>query len=240
MSRLLVDIGNTRIKLALQDEGGLRALSPLTRGDAFQAELANAVGEGMVESIRVASVSQRRDARFIEALRMLGVPTKVVDCCLEGGPVSNAYAERCALGVDRWLAMVGAFRHAGGPLCVVDAGSAITLDAVAEDGRHLGGAILPGIHATIEAMRDLGLEIEGVSPRFGLGTSTASCVDAGVGFALRGAVHAVTRLFSTPPLIWITGGDGPLVGQLLQCDARRDPLLVLRGLADLEMEGDRQ
>ena len=57
----------------------------------------------------------------------------------------NGYRDPAQLGVDRWLAMCAAWQQFPGSLCVVDAGTAVTIDVVAADGAHSGGLILPGV-----------------------------------------------------------------------------------------------
>ncbi len=80
-------------------------------------------------------------------IRWLEVPGK---CC----HVRVAYESPADLGIDRFCAMVEAHaRHSGRPLAVINAGTAITLDVVAADGQHLGGLILPGWRAQLEALR---------------------------------------------------------------------------------------
>ncbi len=117
-------------------------------------------------------------------------------------------------------------------MCVVDAGTAITIDAVSADGKHLGGMILPGLAFMTRYFRDdLGLSVHEISPRFTLGSSTQQCIDAGISTAIRAAVHAAMVMFQLPPpCLWVTGGDGEQVRRMLPFESRYDPLLVLRGL----------
>ena len=61
------------------------------------------------------------------------------------GGIQIAYADPARLGVDRWLAMLAAYREFAGPVCVMDLGSAATVDLVNADGQHQGGYIVPGI-----------------------------------------------------------------------------------------------
>ena len=49
------------------------------------------------------------------------------------------------MGVDRWVAMIGARSEFRGGLCIVDAGTAVTIDAIDKNGNHLGGQIIPGL-----------------------------------------------------------------------------------------------
>jgi type III pantothenate kinase len=71
------------------------------------------------------------------------------------GGVQSGYTEPEKLGVDRWLALVGATDFAPVDKLIVDAGSAITIDLLTKDGIHLGGAILPGFNTTIERFKQV-------------------------------------------------------------------------------------
>ena len=113
-----------------------------------------------------------------------------------GGGVRNAYDEPGKLGVDRWLAIVGAVARYGIPVVVWDLGTASTLDAVDTSGRHLGGMIYPG-PATMAASltRDTRLivppDLEGASTD--PGQSTSSCIQNGVFGAQIGALNMFLR-----------------------------------------------
>ena len=66
--------------------------------------------------------------------------------------VTNAYDVAADLGVDRWAALVGAHQGSSGPVCIVDCGTAITIDALSPAGEHLGGLIMPGITMLAELL----------------------------------------------------------------------------------------
>ena len=85
-----------------------------------------------------AAVAGLLRGRFRRELRLAQVSR-----CWAG--VTNQYADLQSLGVDRWLAMLAAFRQGGGGACVVvDGGSALTVDVVDGAGLHRGGYIVPG------------------------------------------------------------------------------------------------
>ena len=71
------------------------------------------------------------------------------------GDVVNGYPNPQGIGVDRWLAVLGAASLTDKDAMIVDAGSAITLDLLKADGRHLGGAILPGFNTSIERFKKI-------------------------------------------------------------------------------------
>jgi len=149
----------------------------------------------------------------------------------------NSYEEPQRMGVDRWLAMAGARGQGEGPFCVVDAGTAITVDQVDGDGRHLGGWIVPGpalaAGALFTGTARIPQELADAAPSWGC--STAECVAAGMDQALRGLgqriVAAGMELHGAAIPILGTGGDGERLLQWLGPDAKLAPDLVLEGLA---------
>ena len=68
------------------------------------------------------------------------------------GDVINAYADPGQYGVDRWAALLGAHALYHDPVCIIDAGTAITVDLLDASGVHHGGRILPGLHMMREAL----------------------------------------------------------------------------------------
>ncbi len=232
----MLDIGNTRIKVASDERGDLRSLGAVSREGEWRAGLEALLGAvSGFDSMRVATVSTRRDREVLAFLAGFSVRLSVMDACPSDGPIVCAYADHRQMGVDRWLAMYAAFRQEHSAVCVIDAGTAITLDRVDAQGRHLGGAIIPGIPAMGESLRALDLSLGRLRPRLGLGASTQECIEAGFGLAIHGLVGTAVRDSDPPPSIWLTGGDGAYVARLLGREARVDPLLVLRGLSLIEM-----
>ena len=157
--------------------------------------------------------------------------------------VSNAYAVPENLGIDRWAALIGAHHHCKGALCIVDCGSAITLDMLAADGVHHGGLILPGV----EMMRQMLLKNTALNNTFStqacanlFATGTEDAMNSG---ALYMVVAAIDRIVAdmaaalgSPADVVLTGGDASRIMTLLACPARHDPGLVLKGLAILAGE----
>ncbi len=233
MSRLLIDIGNTRIKFACQDDRGLRSLLAIDRANwgHEQAIRVSAACEGL-RDVLVSTVSARRDGQLIDSFEAFwGIAPTIIDTCRRSTLIHCGYEREYELGVDRWLAMIAAYKYSERSVCVVDAGTAITIDAVSADGQHLGGMILPGLAFMMTYFRDdLGLSVREISPCFTLGSSTQQCIDAGISTAIRAAVHAAMMMFQPPPCVWITGGDGEQVRRILPFESRFEPLLVLQGL----------
>lgn len=241
--KLLIDAGNSHIKWAVL-EG--RRLGPLQAG-ATEPEfsLPPALFEGEApEAVIVSNVAGRGIATAIrdEARRRFEVEPQFVTATEEAFGVRNAYARPAQLGADRWAAMIGAFLEYGGPVCIVDAGTAFTVDVVAVDGLHLGGVIVPGIELMIGSLRGRTSDIaalEAALPAAGsrmLASNTADALRNGALHALVGLVERViaeveARIGAELPVV-ISGGDGERVRDALDRSATYNPALVLRGLAE--------
>ena len=154
--------------------------------------------------------------------------------------VRCAYAEPARLGADRWAALLGARGLTGGPCLVVDAGSALTIDAMAAPGRHLGGWILPGLAMMVGALEartgDLAHFRRASAMRVsdGFPTDTRSAMEEGARLAALGAIAAAQAQLAqhagAPPRLLLAGGDAPALHSALE-NAELVPDLVLRGLA---------
>jgi type III pantothenate kinase len=152
--------------------------------------------------------------------------------------LKSAYTQPEALGVDRWLAMLGGLqRKRGAPFCVVDAGSALTIDFVDGGGAHLGGYILPG-----EALMERCLFENTGRVRFDAiddsgaltpGRSTAEAVRGGLRLAQAGAVREALRLVRDKlpePSVLLTGGGARNLADALHGESELLPELVFEGL----------
>ena len=147
----------------------------------------------------------------------------------------NSYEDPSRMGVDRWLAMLAGRHCLNGRICVVDAGSALTIDIVAADGRHEGGYIIPGATLMEQALSrdtDRVRFEEDVDHALKPGKSTAQAVRHGIALAQAGAVRlALESLEIDEQQLLICGGGGNSLRQLLGGVGQHKPDLVLEGLA---------
>ena len=244
--QILVDIGNTRIKWAQVEDGRLANIGNAVHRDLREHALASfaaALPQRATRAIvaNVAGDAIGRDLKELLRIRARITPEFVVVRAEQFG-VRCAYADPSRLGVDRWIAVLAAHHLASGAACVIDAGTAVTFDAVDAHGMHLGGLILPGprlVASTLDSNTDAigATQSPGVRPQ-GLdllGKSTNAAVGNGAMLALTGALEraigAVESSLKERPKVYLTGGDaGALQGWLeSDVDLRRD--LVLEGLA---------
>lgn len=246
---LLVDAGNTRIKWAGLENGALQSgAALLRRGGADDIEVLSASWGGMSAPARVlvASVAGPGFRGLLTAWsrRCWGVEPEFICSQPEGFGVTNAYPDPRRLGVDRWLALIAAHRAHTGPVCVIDCGTALTIDAVAEDGVHLGGLIMPGLGLMRRSLLDNTADIraaalEGVSPQGKalLANDTHGAVMGGTLYAAVAAIERIMRDLGEQIegrlTCLLTGGDSDAILPLLSTnfELHHEPDLVLQGLA---------
>ena len=146
--KLLVDIGNSRMKWAWLDKDGLANPGSMPHGGQVPRQALDAVratGHRPAAILVASVVVPALTTAIVESLRQaLAASVLIAQTEAAAAGVRNGYVEPRQLGVDRWLAMLAAFARYKTAVCVVDAGTALTVDAVAPDGRHLGGMMVPG------------------------------------------------------------------------------------------------
>ena len=246
MAVLLVDIGNTRIKWAYLHRGHMgrchAAVHSAWSSSTYGARLFGKVPSQLWVSSVAAPEVNRALAR---AARRAGITARFVSVPRRGGGVRVGYLEPWRLGVDRFVAAVGAHGlFPAGPVCVVGVGTAMTIDLIGSDGRHRGGVIIPAPGLMVETLftRTHGIQrrARGGSARGGAGffaRSTRGGVLQGACYAAAALVDRAAleaqALLGRSPLVVLTGGEAAAVRPLLKSPAVGVPDLVLRGLAVL-------
>lgn len=252
--KLLVDLGNSQLKWAFGTAAGLLAVGDASHG--AEPELAAIFRAGYApDEIRVANVAgDAAGARLAEALRAhFGLTPSFARSAPGGAGVRSGYADPAQLGIDRWLAICAAFAQYRGALCVVDTGTATTIDLVNGAGDHEGGLILPGMTlmqsallgntANLARLSSGGpASVQGPGTRaITLGRDTAAAIQHG---AVEATACLVQACLGVPPgtdgsgrrLLVLTGGSGPLLkAAVLRKEGgirlEYRPHLVLEGLA---------
>jgi type III pantothenate kinase len=232
---LQLDVGNGSTKWRLMHDGKLASRGTY-RADEPDSEqrLLGCCTE--LQQIWVSSVAAPAAEQSLQAMLMArwGVQPWFARSTASVGELRNSYADPARLGVDRWLAMLGARARVTGRFCVVDAGSALTLDIVAADGAHEGGYIIPGPFLMERALLiDTGQVRFAENAEYKLcpGRSTAEAVRHGITVAQVGALREVLRQAE---------GEGEL--HTLFCGGGGRPLMELAGVSgtlapDLIFEG---
>jgi len=244
--KLLVDIGNSRVKWATLDGARLgeqqaASYSAWTQHD-WRRSLFAVPG---IDEVIVASVSEAPSAALDSAAELaIGRRATFVATSEQAAGVRNAYREPRLLGVDRWLAIIAGHAATGGDCCVADIGTATTFDAVTASGEHLGGFIIPGPRLMVHSLHGGTADLAGRSAASGsaggapLADNTRDAIERGCRLAVaalvdRGVADVEARLGTRAGLL-LTGGAAATVMPLLRSRATLVPDLVLRGLAVLD------
>jgi len=239
---LLADIGNTRIKLATAHGSDVQALATLVHADRDpDAEISAVLAQsGRPESVWISEVARASVGdRLASAVRSRygNLPIRRPRSRAQWLGVRNAYAEPARLGVDRMLAMIAARALERGAALVVGAGTALTMDALSEDGTHLGGSIVPGPELMQRAVvaRTARIEQRVAGRVAAFGSSTEDGLASGAWGAAAGLVERGWRALRDHPggafTVWMTGGDADHLAGMLPFPVRLEPRLVLIGLA---------
>ena len=141
------------------------------------------------------------------------------------------------VGVDRLLDGLAAHQKYGGPLMVVDFGTATTFNVIDEGGNYCGGAIAPGINLSVEALHTAAARLPRVSvgrPQAVIGRNTVVAMRSGIFWGYIGLIEGLARRimteFGAPMKVVATGGLAPLFSEGTQIFERIDPELTLDGL----------
>jgi type III pantothenate kinase len=245
--KLLLDVGNTRIKWATSANGALQDADQLVHRSDPETSVASLLDRCALppDQVLVSNVAGADFSRVISA----GVSSRWNQSAefarsqSSAGWLRNGYQDFSQLGVDRWLAMLAAAGRYRKAICVVDVGTAVTVDQVDERGQHLGGIILPGLDLMRQALTgntgDLErLAVSGAIARQNeaqlLGRSTDAAIAKGAIAAIRAVIEECRASLlhgDSDPVLVITGGDAPCIIPHLRVAAEHHPSLVLEGLA---------
>lgn len=238
---LQLDVGNSSAKWRICRDSEIVNRGTYRHGDSAAFDQLLCVAEKPAQ-IWVSSVAgPELEATLQEQLqRRWGVQPWFARTQARCGDLVNSYIEPGRMGVDRWLAMIGARMRCPDRLCLVDAGSALTIDLVAASGKHEGGYIIPGPALMERALlldTDRVRFDENVDYSLRPGASTAEAVRHGTALAQAGAVALALRQAGNPePALFFCGGAGKTLQQLLGHGGDYAPDLVFEGLEVMARE----
>jgi type III pantothenate kinase len=249
--RLLIDAGNSRLKWNLSDDEGVSLLQQTRaipwRDTELTAEM-DAQWQGLrdIHSVWLSNVAgealQQTLQHWLQQHWQLDLNIAGAEATWLG--VTNGYRDYTQLGVDRWLTLLAC--HALLPqqdACIIDCGSAITVDVLTGEGKHLGGMILPGPDLMLQSLLT-GIHVPESSGVVGrdqrqdagqwLGQSTAECIEQGIRHSSLGFLEHIIALMQQTlgnnSRIVLTGGDAPQYLSHITQDVAHYPDLVLQGL----------
>lgn len=243
---LTIDIGNTNIVLGVfgkKLKGSWRIGTRLREtSDEYGVLLTDLFGTSGIKTTRItgvilSSVVPPLTPTFIEmSQRYFSRDPMVVDTEMETG-LDILYEPARDVGADRIVNAVAAYSRYGGPIIIVDFGTATTFCAVSKKGKYLGGAICPGFTISAEALFQQTSRlprVDLVKPKSVIGKDTASSIQAGLCYGYPGMVdalvHKMKQELGENTRVVATGGQLNQVLPELSSIDEVSPLLTLEGL----------
>ncbi len=236
-----IDVGNTQILIGLLEGADLvdqwrLATNADRTSDEYSVLIGQLIGDVPVDGVAISSVVPRATAALRDmATRYFGFSPLVVEPGVRTGmPILTDDPKE--VGADRIVNAIGAYDRYGGPTIVVDFGTATTLDAVSAKGEYLGGAILPGIEVSMDALfarADRLYRVELVEPRSVIGKSTIESVQAGAIYGFSAQVDGICRRMEDELgecTVVATGGLSGMIARYSASIQELDPWLTLHGL----------
>lgn len=233
MRILAIDAGNTRIKWGLwDDEWAILDAVPTTHVESL-AEVWHTLPT--LDVVIACSVAGTHVRKWLEQLwRDRGYTLRWLTSQSEQCGVRNSYRDPHTLGADRWAAIVAARHQVHGSALVVNAGTAVTINALSSSGEFLGGLILPGLDLMAAALASGTAGLPRAPGAFSVfPDNTADAIAAGAIQAVCGAVERVALAMAqidTAPQLLLSGGGASTLQPHLAQPALVVPHLVLEGL----------
>jgi type III pantothenate kinase len=249
MSFLAIDVGNTRLKWAQYSSPQPGAA--LLRHGAVFLETIDSLADTEWKSLAppssmlgcvVAGDGVKR--RVAEQLELWDIEPRWVVSGAAACGVVNGYEHPNRLGVDRWVALIGARHHVlargpARPVLVVMVGTAVTVDALDTGGRFLGGLILPGFGLMLRAleMGTAGLKAP-TGEAVAFPTNTSDALMSGGADAIAGAVDRMRRRLMArtgqEPALVMTGGAAVKLAPITELPFETVDTLIFEGLLQLQ------
>ena len=244
---LVVDAGNTNVVFAIRDSSGWRGTwrirtDPQRTSDEYAVWLLTLITHAGLrkEDVSTAVIGTVVPAALYHLRRLcrewFEVEPLIARASLDWGfeiRVDNPDE----VGADRLLNALSGHRRFGGPMIVVDFGTATTFDVVDGTGAYLGGAICPGINLSIEALHQAAARLPRIGigrPQSVIGRSTVPAMQSGVYWGyiglIEGLLGRIKAEFGGPMKVVATGGLAPLFAEGTMMIEHIEPDLTLDGL----------
>lgn len=239
MIRLLIDVGNTNIKLAWVDDAQWSPVVTLPSASVCdlngyldeycgprvqQVWVSNVAGESLAQQIVVACELRHWTPYFIKA--------EVQQC-----GVRNGYECTVQLGCDRWAALIAAWHQVGAACLVVNSGTATTIDALSDEGEFIGGLIMPGLKLMQDSLSaSTAMAKSAVGAHSAFPTNTADALFNGAIQATLGAIQRQQAQLEVAVPVLLSGGAAALLSPQLAMAPMTH--LVLQGLLLIAQEMD--
>lgn len=244
---LAIDIGNTNITVGLFQSqrlishGRISTQGPRTVDEytiTFRGLLDNLQAKRQaIDGVILSSVVPKATAPLKQALRPLVNPKPLVVGESIRAPILNRYRIPSQVGQDRLVDAAAAYHLYGGPVIIIDFGTAVTIDLVSKKREYLGGIIVPGIEVALEALTTRAALLPKINlspPRELLGRDTVGSMRSGIFFGYSalcdGLVVRLKDKHATKAKVVATGGHASLISPYCRTIQKINPHLTLQGL----------
>ncbi|MBI4743812.1 MAG: type III pantothenate kinase [Actinobacteria bacterium] len=245
---LAIDVGNTQTVIGIfEDKELISSWRISTDADKTADELIIILSDFLslknfslsgIKAVAISSVVPHSTMALEDLTRRyFGFEPLVIGPGVKTG-ISIQYDNPREVGADRIVNAVAAYEAYGGPLIIVDFGTAATFCAVSKNGEYLGGAIAPGIEISSDALFNKAARLSRVDlqkPKTVIGKNTVSSLQSGIIYGFAGQVDAIVsrmkeEMGGKVKEVIATGGLMELVVDECKQITKRDPLLTLNGL----------
>ncbi len=244
---LVVDCGNTNVVFAVRDGGAWRGIwrvrtDPQRTSDEYGVWLMSLFDHvGLKRDDIAAAVIGTVVPAAPYNLRRLSRDWFTIEPLVARSSLDWGFDIRVVnpaeVGADRLLNTLAAHRRFGGPLIIVDFGTATTFDVVDKDGAYLGGVICPGINLSLEALHQAAAQLPRIGiarPQAVIGRQTVPAMQSGIywGYVgmIEGLIARIRAEYGGPMKVVGTGGLAPLLAEGTMVIEQIDPDLTLEGL----------
>ena len=241
---LLLDIGNSSVNWAIQEQDNFNVTGAFAYSkDSFEKDIEENLSS--IEKPVAVLVSNVAGNQVFMLLNNWVKEQWQQECwqpdvSAEYKALKNSYADTTQMGLDRWLSMIASWEMNQSAVCLVSCGTALTIDSIDNEGKHLGGYIIPGIELMQKALITNTVQInteirKEASIEYAKDTQTAINNGAFLTTVLMidGVIDRFNAQSNSKAKCIISGGMANLIKPLLKHSFELEPNLVLMGLSIL-------
>ena len=244
---LAIDIGNSNIVIGGIDEDDIRfeariATDRIKTSDQYGVEIKNMLDlfsvpvEEVEDCIISSVVPPVFNAVCTGVIKLTGLNPMVVGPGIKTG-LNIQMDDPASVGSDRIVIAVAALLEYAPPLLLVDLGTATTIEVVDQGNTYLGGAIMPGVRVSAEALSSRAAQLPGIQldrPRRLIGKNTVECMRSGIMYGaaamLDGMIERMEEELGKSTTVVATGGMAQFVAPLCKREMKVEKDLLLKGL----------
>lgn len=238
---LLLDLGNSRLKWVCVENEQFSPVQSLTNSQLTCPTLISIWRELHPTNVAISCVGNTELLQIIMTTieQLWGdISLYFANSLPQACGIINGYKQPEKLGVDRFLALIAAREQTHLPICVVDCGTAITVDVLNEHGEHQGGFICAGLSLMKKALalNTADLPLVEIAQNEGFATNTQAAIFNGTLFAVCGLIEKTMSQLPENTQLFLTGGDAEQISSQLSRPFFLENDLVLKGLNSLAFQ----